>query len=252
MNPLFWTFLSASIISGFILTTLGGLPIFMFREIGHTRKYDILNAYAAGIMLAASIFSLLLPGLDLGGANAVGIGFVLGMMFILVLKDRVHVFYYKIKEEKAASNEVLLKAIVIFSAITLHNFPEGMSVGIAFASGITTLGFNVALAIGIQNIPEGFAVAVPLIKSGMSKKKAFLFSALSGIVEPINGIFGFFLVLYIKSLLSYMFGFCAGAMMFVVINEMIPEAQHDEYLDKSSLALMLGFLTMFILDVSLG
>jgi len=145
----------------------------------------------------------------------------------------------------------LTKALVIFTALTLHNMPEGMSVGVAFASGSIALGIEVALAIGIQNIPEGFAVAAPLSASGFSKKKSFSYAVFSGVVEPINAVLAYIIISLVKGLLPYFFGFCAGAMLFVVINEMIPEAQHGEYFDKSTLAIMSGFLLMLILDVTL-
>ena len=245
----FVTFLTASIIAGLVTTSFGGLFIFLFKE-AHSRKFDLANGFAAGLMLAASIFSLLLPGLEMGGVKEVLIGYLIGMFFVLMLKDRVHVFYYKLTGE--SPDPTLTKALIIFVAITLHNMPEGMAVGVAFASGSLALGLKVALAIGIQNIPEGFAVSIPLIATGkISKRKGFGLAVISGLVEPINGIIAYIAVLSIKGLLPYMFGFCAGAMMFVVINEMIPESQHGEYFDKSTLAILFGFLLMFLLDVSL-
>lgn len=246
----FTFFLVSALLAGLIATSSGGLPILLIkRDITH-RKFDIGNALAAGIMLASSIFSLLIPGIEIGGTLVVAIGFTAGIVFLLLLKDRVHVFYYKITGEKASPP--LTKALVLFSALTLHNMPEGMSVGVAFAAGSLILGIEVAFAIGIQNIPEGFAVAAPLYSSGFSRRKAFLFSVISGLVEPLNAIIAYFIVSMIHGLLPYFFGFCAGAMMFVVINEMIPEAQHGEYFDKSTLAIMTGFLIMLILDTMLG
>ncbi len=202
-------------------------------------------------MLAASIFSLLLPGVELGGITPVLIGYIIGMLFILSLKERIHVFYYKLTGEEPSLG--LTKALVIFGAITLHNLPEGMAVGVAFASGSVGLGIEVALAIGIQNIPEGFAVSAPLFSTGnFSRKKSFGFAVFSGLVEPINAIIAFTIVSFVKNLLPYFFGFCAGAMMFVVLNEMVPEAQHGEYFDKSTIAILIGFLIMFTLDLALG
>lgn len=222
----------------------------MRKEI-HSRAFDIGNGLAAGLMLAASIFSLLLPGLELGGLTPVTIGFVAGMTFILLLKDRVHVFYYKVTGESPSPS--VAKALIIFIALTLHNMPEGMAVGVAFASGSVVLGIQVALAIGIQNIPEGFAVAAPLFTTGnFSKRKSFMFSVFSGLVEPLNALMAYALVTIFNWLLPYMFGFCAGAMLFVVINEMIPETQHGEYFDRSTIAILTGFLIMLILDVALS
>lgn len=245
-------FILVAIIVGLLATSLGGIFIFFLRKDYHRRSLDIANAFAAGIMLAASIFSLLLPGLELGGLLSVVFGFLVGMFFIVLLKDRIHVFYYKLSNKDQHSGG-LHRALLIFIALTLHNMPEGMAVGVAFASGSAVLGLTVAIAIGLQNIPEGFAIAAPLVASGeFSKRKAFYYSVYSGIVEPINAVLAYILASHIRGLLPYFFGFCAGAMMFVVINEMIPEAQHGEYFDKSTLALLLGFLLMFILDISLG
>ncbi len=249
MDP-FTFFLVSALLAGLVATSTGGIPILFMRDEFSHRKFDIGNAIAAGIMLASSIFSLLIPGMELGGTVSVSIGFIIGVLFVLLLKDRVHVFYYKLTGETASP--ALTKALIIFSALTLHNMPEGMSVGVAFASGSLILGVEVAIAIGIQNIPEGFAVAAPLYSSGFSKRKAFSFSVFSGLVEPLNAILVYFIVSLVHGLLPYFFGFCAGAMMFVVINEMIPEAQHGEYFDKSTLAVMAGFLLMLILDTMLG
>ncbi len=249
MSP-FVQFLICAIFAGLIATSLGGLPILFLRREFHSRKFDIGNGLAAGFMLAAAIFSLIIPGIEMGGTLTVVIGFVLGTIFILVLKDRVHVFYFKLAKEEPSPS--LTKALVIFFALTLHNMPEGMSVGVAFASGNILLGFEIAIAIGIQNIPEGFAVAAPLVASGFSRKKAFGYAVFSGIVEPINAVVAYIVVSSIRYLLPYFFGFCAGAMLFVVLNEMIPETQHGEYFDKSTLAILSGFLIMLMLDTMLG
>jgi len=248
MDP-FFLFVTSAIIVGLLATSIGGLPILFIKYEPHSRKFDLGNAFAAGIMLASSIFSLLIPGMELGGLFPVVLGFAAGSIFVLMLKDRVHVFYYKLTGE--TPEPVLTKSLVIFAAITLHNMPEGMSVGVAFASGSLVLGLEVAIAIGIQNIPEGFAVAAPLTTTKFSRKKAFAFSVLSGSVEPINAIIAYLIVSAVKDLLPYFFGFCAGAMLFVVLNEMIPEAQHGEYFDKSTMAILSGFLVMLILDTAL-
>jgi len=247
---IFIIFIISSLLAGLVATSIGGIPILFIKQADHTRRFDIANGLAAGLMLAASIFSLLIPGLEMGGLTPVIIGFIIGMFFVLLLKDRVHVFYYKMTGK--SPDKSLTRALVIFTALTLHNMPEGMSVGVAFASGGILLGLEIALAIGIQNIPEGFAVAAPLVSSGMPKKKAFSFSIFSGLVEPINAILAYIIVSLVRGLLPYFFGFCAGAMLFVVINEMIPETQHGEYFDKSTLSILTGFMIMLILDVSLG
>ncbi|MGQ4891051.1 MAG: ZIP family metal transporter [Candidatus Njordarchaeia archaeon] len=250
MDP-FLMFILSAIVAGLALTSLGGVPIFFVSEHVHSRKFDVGNGVAAGLMLAASIFSLLLPGIEMGGMLPVLVGYGIGVSFILAIKDRIHVFYYKLTKTEPTLN--LTRALVIFSAITLHNMPEGMAVGVAFASGSITLGIEVALAIGIQNIPEGFAVAAPLFASGkFSKKKSFGFAVFSGLVEPVNAVLAYAVVSAVKGLLPYLFGFCAGAMMFVVVNEMIPEAQHGEYFEKSTVAILIGFLIMFVLDIALG
>ena len=250
MDP-FTLFLISSVSAGLIATSAGGVPILLMKGSGHTRSFDIGNGLAAGLMLAASIFSLLLPGVEMGGVTPVAVGFIVGMFFILLIKDRVHVFYFKMTGETPSPG--VAKAILIFIALTLHNMPEGMAVGVAFGSGSIILGIQVALAIGIQNIPEGFAVAAPLVATGnFSRRKSFMFSVFSGLVEPLNAILAYALVTVFHQLLPYMFGFCAGAMLFVVVNEMIPETQHGEYFDKSTIAILFGFLIMFILDIALG
>ncbi len=242
-------FIIIALLSGLVATSLGGLPILIIKDGLHSRKFDIGNGLAAGIMLAASIFSLLIPGMEMGGTLPVIIGFILGVLFVLLLKDRVHVFYFKITGEKPEPS--LTKALVVFLALTLHNIPEGMSVGVAFVSGSLILGIQIAIAIAIQNIPEGFAVAAPLISAGFSRRKAFSYSVFSGLVEPINAIIAYMIVSQVRNLLPYFFGFCAGAMLFVVLNEMVPEAQHGEYFDKSTLAILTGFIIMLILDTIL-
>ena len=243
-------FVYSAILAGLVATSIGGIPILIIGKDVHRRSFDVANGFAAGLMLSASIFSLLLPGFEIGGLIPITFGFLLGMLFILLLKDRVHVFYYKLRGENSQFD--MHRALLVFIAITLHNFPEGMAVGVAFASGNLKLGFEVALAIGIQNIPEGFAVAAPLVAIGRyPRRKAFYFSVISGLVEPLNALFAYILASIIRGLLPHFFGFCAGAMMFVVLNEMIPEAQHGEYFDVSTIAILTGFLAMFILDVSL-
>lgn len=250
------------------VTALGAALVFFFKSI----KKVVLNAmlgFAAGVMIAASFWSLLAPAIEMSedlGQTAwltAALGFLAGGAFLWLVDKLLPHLHGGLEVNKAEGIKThWQRSVLLVLAITLHNIPEGLAVGIAFgavAYGLpsASLAGAVALAIGIglQNFPEGAAVSIPLRREGISRKKAFLMGQASGIVEPIAGVFGAFAVLSMRPLLPYALAFAAGAMIYVVVEELIPEAQHDEggtATNVSTIGCMLGFTVMMILDVALG
>jgi len=251
------------------VTALGAALVFFFKTINKKVLNGMLG-FAAGVMIAASFWSLLAPGIqladELGQAAFItaASGFLLGGGFLyLVDKLLPHLHLGLDTTDAEGLKTTWQRSILLVLAITLHNIPEGLAVGVAFgavAAGTgtsATLAGAVALAIGIglQNFPEGAAVSVPLRREGFSRKKAFLYGQASGLVEPVAGIFGAFAVLKIQPILPYALAFAAGAMIYVVIEELIPEAQREEGGSKTDIATigaMVGFAVMMVLDVALG
>ncbi len=251
------------------VTAMGAGLVFFFKTI----KKEVLNGmlgFAAGVMIAASFWSLLAPGIEL--AEELGqvayvtaaSGFLLGGGF-LYLVDKVlphlHMGLDTSKAEGIKTN--WQRSVLLVLAITLHNIPEGLAVGVAFGAVAAGLGSSASLAgavalaigIGLQNFPEGAAVSIPLRREGFSRTKAFLYGQASGVVEPIAGVLGAFAVLKIQPILPYALSFAAGAMIYVVVEELIPEAQREEGGSKTDIATigaMVGFAVMMILDVGLG
>lgn len=238
------------------ITSLGAAIVFFFKEV-NKKFLDMMLALAAGIMLAASFFSLLAPAveqaesLNLSPALMCMIGFLLGGLF-LYLGDKVFSYFSK--------NDTSKKRITLLvSSITLHNIPEGLAIGVAFGSiayGLegATLISSVLLAVGIglQNFPEGTAVSLPLRREGLSRAKAFGIGCLSGIVEPIAGFLGALLVLKVRFIMPILLAFAAGAMIYVVCCEIIPESQSTSRKDLMSLVSIIGFIIMMVLDIALG
>ena len=242
------------------VTALGAALVFFFKDI----RKGLLNAmmgFAAGVMIAASFWSLLAPGISLAeeiGQNPVlvaALGFLAGGGFLLLV-DRLlpHMHLQDHKAEGLKSS--FSRSFLLVLAITLHNIPEGLAVGVAFGSVVQGegLGGAVALAIGIglQNFPEGAAVSIPLLREGMSRKRAFMIGQSSGIVEPIAAVIGAFLAVTIQGILPFALAFAAGAMIYVVVEELIPEAQEGSHSDLTTIFAMVGFAVMMILDVALG
>ena len=249
----------ASLAAG-LSTGLGALPVFFLKDISE-KALDILLGFAAGVMLAASSFSLLVPALNLtqeqsGLAESwnvwiVTAGFILGVIFIaLIDKWAPHEHFVKGPEGKVSKRLAATWLFVI--AITIHNFPEGLAVGVSFGQGGENVitGLIVAIAIGLQNIPEGTAVAMPLLKEGYTRKKAFLIAGASGLVEPIGAFLGVALVGVAKFFLGFGMAFAAGAMIFVVADEIIPETHNEEkgYSRLATYGLIAGFVIMMFLD----
>lgn len=244
----------ASLTAG-LSTGIGAIPVFFMRDISE-KVLDLLLGFAAGVMLAASAFSLLVPALNLptnegGGVWVVSAGVIVGVIFIaLIDKWAPHKHFVKGPEGKISKRLAATWLFVI--AITIHNFPEGLAVGVSFGQGgdhIAT-GIVVAMAIGLQNIPEGTAVAMPLLKEGYSKKKAFLIAASTGLVEPIGAFLGVAAVSVMKFFLGFGMAFAAGAMIFVVADEIIPETHREGKIHTrlSTYGIIAGFVIMMFLD----
>ncbi|MGD8175475.1 ZIP family metal transporter [Marinimicrobium sp. ARAG 43.8] len=236
-------------------TTLGAAGILFVRRLTH-RSQDMLLASAAGVMLAAAIFSLLIPGIE--QAQSVGYSLsesstivVAGMLLGAIMLALIHHFtphenFLKAGEDWEVRRASGISLFVI--AITLHNFPEGMAVGVGFAEGNLGNGIPLALGIFIQNIPEGLAIAVSIFSIGYRKRTAFLVAVLTGLVEPMGGLFGAALVSVAVPLLPWILGGAAGAMLFIISNEIIPETHKDGHENAATFSLMAGFGLMVIID----
>ena len=247
------------------LTASGAGLVFFFKRI-ERRVLDGMLGFAAGVMIAASFWSLLAPAIEMaeesGGPGWVPatVGFLLGGAFLWgvdAILPHLHIGYPTDAAEGLKTS--WQRSVLLVLAITLHNFPEGLAVGVAFgavAAGLpaASLGGAMALAlgIGIQNFPEGAAVSVPLRREGMSRLKSFWYGQLSGVVEPIAGVMGAAAVFFIRPILPYALAFAAGAMIYVVVEELIPESQLHTISDVATVGAMLGFATMMTLDVALG
>jgi ZIP family zinc transporter len=247
------------------VTALGASVVFVFKEVNR-KLLDGMMGFAAGVMIAASCWSLLNPAIAM--AEAMGkpawmpaaIGFLTGGAFLWAV-DKVlpHLHISFPMEEAEGIKTSWHRSVLLVLAITLHNIPEGLAVGVAFgavAAGVpeATLGAAVALGIGIgiQNFPEGLAVAAPLRREGWSRRKSFAYGQASGIVEPIAGVAGAAAVMFMQPLLPYALSFAAGAMIYVVVEELIPESQLEKNTDIATVGAMLGFALMMTLDVALG
>lgn len=243
----------------FLMTTLGAAVVFFFRGTIGDKLNRAFLGFASGVMMAAAVWSLLLPSIEQSGELGMldwlppAAGFAVGGIFLYLVDKMLPWFHADYKEKKAGTKLLVL-------AVTVHNIPEGMAVGLAFvlvgqhpgnpvylASAI-----GLAVGIGIQNFPEGAAIALPVRQSGKSAGKAFLAGCLSGVVEPLAGILVFFTASAAVPLMPWLLAFAAGAMVYVVADELIPQAQPDESSNVGTIGVMLGFLLMMILDVALG
>lgn len=258
LNPILQALIATTFTWG--ITLLGALVVCFFKEVNKKALNTILG-FSAGVMIAASFWSLLLPSIELSeelGYIAWGLpalGFILGGLFVL-LSDK---FLDKtLSDKNSIKKDSLKRSILLVSAITLHNIPEGMSIGVAFGgissgvSGMTLIGaIMLAIGIGIQNFPEGAAVSLPLRKEGFSRKKSFFIGQASALVEPISAVIGVILVLAVRSILPILLSFAAGAMITVAARELLPESI-SENKNLSTLGLIFGFVLMMVLDVALG
>lgn len=252
------------IIIPFVGTLLGSGMVFFLKNKINPLLQKALLGFASGVMIAASIWSLLIPAIEMseeaGGIAWLpsAVGFLLGIFFLLFLDSLIpHLHLNDEKPEGIHAN--LKKSTMIVLAVTLHNIPEGMAVGVIFAglaSGsplITVTGaFALSVGIAIQNFPEGAIISMPLQSEGMGKKKAFLYGGLSGIVEPVAAGITILLTNYVVPILPYLLSFAAGAMIYVVVEELIPEAQNGDHSNIATIGVGIGFVIMMILDVALG
>lgn len=258
MNKTLMTIFGCTII--FIATTIGSLLIFVMKKEISKKLNCIINGFSAGIMIAASIWSLILPSIsfseNLGKLNfiPVSVGILAGCFLILLID--IVIFFINKKQQKSEESLKLHRFVIAF---TLHNIPEGMAVGFALGSALHSGGdiaiagaIGLAIGIAIQNIPEGLAVALPVYKHTQNKNKAFLFGMLSGIVEPVFAFTSVLLVSQIKVLLPWFLAFSAGSMIFVSVEDLIPDAKESQNSHAGTWGFIVGFLLMMILDVLLG
>ena len=231
----------------FLGTTLGSAMVFLMKNKMNSKVEKLLLGFASGVMLAASIWSLIIPSIDMASEQGkvawipAAVGFILGIAFLLVL-DSVIPHLHLNNDKTEGIKAKLKKTTMMVFAVTLHNIPEGMAVGVTFAGAL----------IAIQNFPEGAIISMPLKSEGMSKSKAFLYGTLSGIVEPIGAIITILLTSTVVPILPYLLSFAAGAMIYVVVEELIPESQNGEHSNIGTIGVALGFVIMMILDVALG
>ena len=247
----------------FVGTSLGSAMVFFLKKRIAPKFEKMLLGFAAGVMIAASVWSLLIPSIDMskGGSApewlAALVGFLAGIFFLLLLDTVIPHMHIESKNQEGIKTNSISKTTMMLFAVTLHNIPEGMSVGVAFAgammkdSGITaTAAMALAIGIAIQNFPEGAIISMPLCGEGMSKKKAFICGVLSGVVEPVGGTI--LIAGIITPVLPYLLSFAAGAMMYVVIEELIPESQNGEHSNIGTIGAAVGFALMMVLDIALG
>jgi ZIP family zinc transporter len=263
LHPIIQAFLATCFT--WAMTALGAATVFIAKDLNR-KTLDVMLGFSGGVMIAASIWSLLIPSIQMSQASDLPawfpavVGFLVGGIFLLSI-DKIlpHLHLgFPIQEAEGIKTR-WQRVILLILAITLHNIPEGLAVGVAFgavASGLSEdillSAIALAIGIGIQNFPEGVAVSMPLRREGMPRLKCFWYGQLSAIVEPVAGIIGAGAVILIQPILPYALSFAAGAMIFVVIEELIPESQRDGNVDLSTIGAMLGFVVMMILDVSFG
>lgn len=262
MEP-FWT-VAAGLAIPLAGTTLGAAMVFVMKKaMGQTLQKALLG-FASGVMMAASVWSLLIPAIDMAEASGVAgwlpavVGFLCGIGFLLLL-DVIIPHLHLNTDTPEGPHSRLGKSFMLVLAVTLHNLPEGMAVGVVFAgflSGSTAMtaagAFALAVGIAVQNFPEGAIISMPLVSSGMSKRKAFRYGFLSGVVEPVGAVLTILLTGVISSALPYILAFAAGAMTYVVVEELIPEAQAEPHTNIGTIGVAVGFALMMLLDVALG
>lgn len=243
------------------ITALGASIVFFFKRVNKTLM-DALLGFAAGVMVAASFFSLISPALEMAKELKmttwliVSLGFLSGGI-LLFIGDKT--YDYLDKKRKDENSSKAKRCFMLISSITLHNIPEGMAIGVAFGSLAYSIqgaslasALTLSLGIGLQNFPEGSAISLPLRREGYKRSKAFFYGQLSGIVEPIAAVIGALLVLKVQLILPFLLSFAAGAMIYVVVEELIPESQTNKKKDLMAIFTILGFMVMMILDVALG
>lgn len=267
MNTLVIMALIATLGTWFV-TALGAATVIFFSSVNY-KRLNIMLGFAAGVMIAASFWSLLQPAIERAEAASgppaylvATLGFLLGALFMWASDKIVSFARSKVNHTHADANESLHRIIMLVLSITLHNIPEGLAVGVAFGAlqrgSYTTedlMGaISVAIGIGLQNFPEGAAVSVPLRREGYSRRKSFLLGQASAMVEPIAGVLGALMVVHVEAILPYALSFAAGAMILVAVHELIPACQNDQRAQPyfATMGIVLGFAAMMLLDVMLG
>ena len=248
----------------FFGTTLGSAMVFLMKNKMSQKVEKILLGFASGVMIAASVWSLLIPSIEMAETQGkvawipAAIGFLLGIVFLLILDSVIPHMHLESEKPEGIKSKLKKTTMMVF-AVTLHNIPEGMAVGVTFAgaisqnAGITMAGaFALAVGIAIQNFPEGAIISMPLKSEGVSKPRAFLYGTLSGIVEPIGAVITILLTNAVVPILPYLLSFAAGSMIYVVVEELIPESQAGEHSNIGTIGVAIGFTIMMILDVALG
>ena len=248
----------------FLGTTLGSAMVFLMKDKINPKFQKLLLGFVSGVMIAASIWSLITPSIEMAEEQGkiswipASIGFLLGITFLLVLDSLIPHLHLNSKKPEGIKAKLKNTTMMIL-AVTLHNIPEGMAVGVVFAgvlaqnTTITLAGaFALSIGIAIQNFPEGAIISMPLKNEGISKPKAFLYGTLSGVVEPIGAIITILLTSIVTPILPYLLSFAAGAMIYVVVEELIPESQAGEHSNIGTIGVAIGFVIMMILDVALG
>ena len=247
------------------VTALGAAAVFLTKEV-NKKLLDSMLAFAGGVMIAASYWSLLAPAIEMSEGKGIpswippAVGFLAGGIFMRAIDMVLPHLHIGLERSDAEGIQTSWRrSTLLVLAITLHNIPEGLAVGVAFgalAYGLPTASLagavSLALGIGLQNFPEGFAVSMPLRREGVSPRKCFMMGQMSAVVEPIAGVIGAWAVMIAQPILPYALAFAAGAMIFVVVEEVIPEAQRSGETNITTMAAMLGFTIMMILDVALG
>ena len=242
----------------FIGTLLGSAAVYFFRQGIGVKTGKAVTGFASGVMIAASVWSLLLPAIDESSYYTAAFGFLCGIAFLFVLDTIVpHIHATAVKAEGRSSG--LSKSALLMLAVTLHNIPEGMAVGAAAAAAVASEGaisyasaLALSLGIALQNFPEGLVVSMPLYKDGKRKGRAFLEGTISGAVEPIGALIAFLFVTILSSLLPFLLSFAAGAMFYVVVEELIPEASEGEHSNIGTIGAAVGFTVMMLLDGIFG
>lgn len=237
----------------YLLTAVGTLPVFLFRS-APRRLMDAMMGFAGGVMVAASCWSLLVPAIDAGGVGAATAGLLGGAAFLYVADQLLpHLHAEFPNEAKSEGIHVAWqKSTLLMLAMTLHNFPEGMAVGVSYGGGDFGAATALAIGIGLQNVPEGLAIALPLRAAGMPRGRAFFWGQLSAVVEPLAGVVGAAIVVASSAFLPYGMAAAAGAMLYVVVEELIPETVRSGTTDVATLGFIVGFAVMMSLDNALG
>ena len=243
-NEVIWLGSVASLLAG-LATGAGAIPVLFTRRISD-RLLDVMLGFAAGVMLAATSFSLLVPAINLSGPWIAVSGLVLGALVLHLVDRFIPHFHPALGAEGPHSK--LSRVWLLVLAITIHNFPEGLAVGVSFGGGDVAAGLVIALAIGLQNMPEGLAVALPLLREGYSRRRALWYGTLTGLVEPVGGLLGAAIVSVSQPILPWGLSFAAGAMLFVISDEMIPESHRKGFAREATFGLITGFVIMMLLD----